>query len=176
MSKIGQNITATHDDTGGRTAENRRAMFRASRENAISYSGKPKLVRAMSAPLRPIDSETWTVKRRNRTKRIEAEQPRTTPLYFENSSRSSGKDDKTNNGLKTRSKLSLKTNGDTIGSCDIVTLVSLLNPAEASDSEKEEPTQTKTEPSVSTTSPISRRKFEKSGILSYFSIFHGQFI
>lgn len=122
-------------------------------------------MRAMSAPLRSIDAESnpWLAKRRNRTKRFDVDQSRNFPLYFENNNRATGKDERTTND-RTRSKLTLKTNNDT-GNCDIVTLVSLLSPG-ASDSEKEDTSQTKVEPKVSP-SPA-RRRIEKSGMSSRY--------
>lgn len=119
----------------------------------------------MSAPLRSIDAESnpWLAKRRNRTKRFDVDQSRNFPLYFENNNRATGKDERTTND-RTRSKLTLKTNNDT-GNCDIVTLVSLLSPG-ASDSEKEDTSQTKVEPKVSP-SPA-RRRIEKSGMSSRY--------
>lgn len=128
-----------------KTAENRRALYRASRENAISLGAQPRLVRAMSAPLRSIDAESnpWLIKRRSRAKRNDA-------LFFD---RPVCKDDRANN-IRSRSKLTFKGNGE-IANCDIVTLVSLLSPG-ASDSEKEDTNQAKTEQTNS-------RRIEKSG-------------
>lgn len=125
----------------------------------------------MSAPLRTIDAESnpWLIKRRNRAKRngqesirIDVDQTRNHPLYFESSNRAVCKDDRVSS-IRTRNKLTLKANTE-IGNCDIVTLVSLLSPG-ASDSEKEDTSLTKGE-QINSISPSSRR-IEKSGNKAY---------
>lgn len=158
-----------------KSAENKRALYRASRNNAISFGAQPKLVRAMSAPLRSMDSENssnnpWPTKRRNRTKRNGQESvrlvmdhhQRESNLYLDNRDQVFCKDDhiKAQN-LKSRNKLIQVKSNREVGGCDIVTLVSLLSPG-ASDSEKEETTQGKNEFGRNSPSPPMRR-MEKSG-------------
>lgn len=156
-----------------KSAENKRALYRASRNNAISFGARPKLVRAMSAPLRSMDTENsnnpWPTKRRNRTKRngqdsvrlVMDHHQRESHLYLETDEQVFCKDDIKSQNLKARNKLLQVKPIREVGSCDIVTLVSLLSPG-ASDSEKEECTQGKNEFTTSSPSPPLRR-IEKSG-------------
>lgn len=153
------------------SAESKRAQFRASRSNVVLDERRPKLIRAMSAPLRSsIDTDSWQLqsKRRVRNKKTIQESQRIAEelheqkLFLENNVNILYKEEKSQN-LKSRNKNLLQVRArSSFGGCDIVTLVSLLSPG-TSDSEKEDTaTQEQTELSSVRAPPL--RRTEKSGI------------
>lgn len=155
-------------DNNKKSAENKRALYRNSRNNVLSLGAQPKLVRAMSAPLRSFDadSNSWHPRRRTRSKRTSQEQIRLDvdpmqqqKLFFQNNTHVIYKEEKGHNFKMKNKLMHMKSNAEVEG-CDIVTLVSLLSPG-ASDSEKEE-TTAKNEPPATTRAPPLRR-IEKSG-------------
>lgn len=151
------------------TAETKRAQFQASRSVAIPER-RPKLIRAMSAPIRPAPiaiepSVHIQSKKRFHRKKINQENERyqvqiqQQQLYLENNIAIANKDEKCTTRTKFKKSSQIRARS-AIGACDIVTLVSLLSPG-TSDSEKEDASLNKNE--CSTGRAPSLRKCGKSG-------------
>lgn len=161
-------------------AESRRAQFQANRSVTLP-DRRPRLVRAMSAPIKPIASELSMQpqhlnKRRLRRKKsiqqendrfeIQIEQRR--PQLFLNNATNSVIVSNQNTRPVSRTRLAKgpKTNQirtrSAYSGCDIVTLVSLLSPS-GSDSEKEEPSSAHEKNEGTSARAPSLRRTGKSG-------------
>ncbi|XP_062549493.1 myb-like protein I isoform X2 [Armigeres subalbatus] len=135
-----QPSSSTISSGGGRSSSlaQRRAQFHASRQHSEAAERRPPLVRAMSAPIRPIDTDSKFLqsKKKSRKKKILRERDEINECDEDDFDEETLKLNAANSkntlavaGQRSRSVLG--------GACDIETLVSLLSSG-GSDSEKED--------------------------------------
>ncbi|XP_055626851.1 uncharacterized protein LOC129768927 isoform X2 [Toxorhynchites rutilus septentrionalis] len=165
LSSEGGSSSSASTANNGRNSSlaQRRAQFHASRQHSEATEKRPPLVRAMSAPIRPIDdnSKFLQSKKKIRKKKLLRERDEIGECDEEDANEdasaiklNTANSKNTIAGPRSRSVIG--------GACDIETLVSLLSSG-GSDSEKEDTVPTENDPSPTTYSTIIGPGFKPRG-------------